>query len=309
MTVESRKLLLLSSRGQGTIEYILLLVITISMVLVALGRVFKPMQTFMKDYMGTYVSCMLSSGELPALMSENKLSEINAKCSYSFTGNGASLKGSGNSSSGKNTSGSGSDEDRNGSSKTGNKKDGNGKNASNSKDGSGKDKNSDSSGSGSGSFAGSASTRAGFGKPMSRSTDRGGEGENAGDGTNGKRRYVNNLKGKGDRFYRQKNESISLSRNGNAVAISGFTEEMKKKQERKVQSESKVIAKVEEERATRKDRKTVVKPPQVKEKVMKEEEETYTLGNIFKYAFIAVILLLILILGGGQMFEMSKSYD
>ncbi|NUM58401.1 MAG: hypothetical protein HUU56_07200 [Bdellovibrionaceae bacterium] len=280
------------------------------MVLVALGRVFKPMQTFMKDYMGTYVSCMLSSGELPALMSENKLSEINAKCSYSFAGNGASLKGSGGSSSGRNTSGNGSDQDKNGSSKSGNK-DGNEKKASNSKDSNGKDKSSDSSGGGggSGSFAGSASSRSGFGKPMSRSTDRGGEGENGGEGANGKRRYVNNLKTKGDRFYRQKNESFALSRNGNAVAISGFTEEMKKKQERKIQSESKVIAKVEEEGVSRKDRKTVVKPPQAKEKVIKEEEDTYTLGNIFKYAFIAIILLLILILGGGQMFEMSKSYD
>lgn len=55
-----------NNRGQAVIEYILLLVIVVSLVL-GLRGVFGAMNTFMSDMIGGYVSCLMEYGELPAL--------------------------------------------------------------------------------------------------------------------------------------------------------------------------------------------------------------------------------------------------
>lgn len=302
--VESRNFLK-SNRGQGTIEYVLLLVITITMIMLAMGQIFKPLGTFMQDYMGTYVACMLSSGELPGLQSENKLKEANAKCSVSFNGTGSSTNGNNpngnNGSNGQN----GADGDANAANKNGkNANNKNGKNGSGSGDGSSQD-GSGSSG-GSTSYAGTQSRKTMFGRSRVGSSDAGSD---FGDGEGSKKRYVSNLNTKGDKFYRQRNQVQSLSSNGRGLAISGFTEEMKKKQERKIQSEPRVLAKTENEEFSRPERKSIVKPPPPSKKVEALKDEEFSMGNYFKYILIAVIILLIIILGGGQMFEMSKSYD
>ena len=302
--VESRNFLK-SNRGQGTIEYVLLLVITITMIMLAMGQIFKPLGTFMQDYMGTYVACMLSSGELPGLQSENKLKEANAKCSVSFNGSGSSTNGNNpngnNSSNGQN----GADGDANNANKNGkNANNKNGKNGSGSGDGSGQDSNSSSGGNTS--YAGTQSRKTMFGRSRVGSSDAGSD---FGDDEGSKKRYVSNLNTKGDRFYRQRNQVQSLSSNGRGLAISGFTEEMKKKQERKIQSEPRVLAKTENEEFSRPERKSIVKPPPPSKKAETLKDEEFSMGNYFKYILIAVIILLIIILGGGQMFEMSKSYD
>ncbi len=54
-----------SEKGQAVIEYMLVLIITITM-LYSLKGVFKSLDDFMYSYMGAYVSCLMEYGELPA---------------------------------------------------------------------------------------------------------------------------------------------------------------------------------------------------------------------------------------------------
>ena len=297
----------LNQKGQGMIEYILLLFITVTMILLAMANLFKPMQNFLKNFMGTYVACLLTSGELPAIRVENKMKDTEAKCSFSMTGGNGTVNNGGQGS----TGGSGS----NGSNGT----NGNGGNKGSESD-SAKGNNPNSSGSGDGSsvngagnsYAGSGGRRGGFGKSafLKRSSD-GGSGNGDSDSAGGGTRYVNNLdKNKDDRFYRARQKTSQLSnRNGRGVYITGMTDAEEKKIERKIQSSPRSVPKSSEEFSVP-GRKSIVKPPTVtKKKVLVQDEETFSLGNLFKYVLIAIILLLILILGGGQAFEMSKTME
>ncbi|MBL7544677.1 MAG: hypothetical protein JNL11_12745 [Bdellovibrionaceae bacterium] len=281
------------------------------MFLFAIANFFKPVQSFLKDYMGTYVACLLSSGELPAIRIENNLKDAEPKCSFSIAKGNVKFGSTNGSSSGSGGSASDSN-DPNGSGKNGKDASGSG-NGSGSKNGGGDGSSTDGSGnsSGRGSYAGSRSRSSGFGRSaFRRNSDQGsgaGEGDMAGGGG---KRYVNNLDRKGDdRFFRtQRRQNVNLNRYGRGVALGGTTDE-EQKNERKIQAEPRVMSRGSEEFSVP-PKKTVLKPPPIKEtKAVEEKTEGFTLGNFFKYILIAVVLLLILILGGGQAFEMSKTMD
>lgn len=53
--------------GQGTMEYILILVIVVALILSLTAQFYQPLQAFINTSMGGYVSCLLESGQLPAL--------------------------------------------------------------------------------------------------------------------------------------------------------------------------------------------------------------------------------------------------
>lgn len=294
-----------NQKGQGMIEYLLLLVITISMILLAMTNLFRPMQKFMQDFMGTYVACLLSSGELPAIRSTNSLKDAEPKCNFSLVGGNAQFNNGQGSGGGNSGTGSNNQNSANTSSNSSNNSKG--------KDGGGSAKGPSSeanSSSGSNSYAGSAGRRtsssSGF---MRRSSDSSSGGDMAGE--DGGKRYVNNLDKNGnDRFFRgDRRGSNNSGRNGRGIALGGLTEEDQKKIERKIQSSPRAIPKSNEEFSVP-GKKTIVKPPPPKQKIAAaEKEEGFTIGNFLKYIIIAVILLLILILGGGQAFEMSKSMD
>lgn len=59
----------MNQRGQAVIEYILLLVVIVSLVTLASVRLFKPFQNYFNS-IGNYVGCLLEFGELPSLGSE-----------------------------------------------------------------------------------------------------------------------------------------------------------------------------------------------------------------------------------------------
>ncbi|MBL7555027.1 MAG: hypothetical protein JNM24_04325 [Bdellovibrionaceae bacterium] len=292
------------------IEYILLLVITISMILLAMANLFKPMQNFLQNFMGTYVACLLTSGELPAIRTENTMRDQDPKCSFSMTG-GNGTPGSGGPGSGGNNNPNGNGNNgNNGNGSNGNNANG-GDGTSGSGSGDGSNVNGGNGNGGAGSYAGSRSRRSGIGKSafLRRSSD-GGAGSSD-DGSAGGTRYVNNLdRNKDDRFFRNRQKTTQLSnRNGRGVFLTGLTEEEQKKIERKIQSEPRTLPKSSEEFSVP-GKKSIVKPPPEKKKFTSEEkEESFTIGSFFKYILIAVILLLILILGGGQAFEMSKTME
>lgn len=294
--IESRNpiIFLRQNRGQGSIEYILLLVITVAIVLLAISNVFKPMQTFMKGYMGTYISCLLSSGELPKLKSESSgLSEDEPMCNINWKGGKDSLNAANGGTSGANKNGSEGDGD----SKNGKRKKGAGGDSSSGSGGAGAS-------SSRASYAGVNSRMGGFGR-NNRSGADGGAAVAAEEG--GKKTYLNNLNGnKKDRYFRTTaGQRRSANYRESGIAISSLTEEDKKKIERKIQQEAKRVVNNEEFSVLPK--KHILKPIEKAKIKLDDNDEPMTVGGFFKYILIAIIILLIIIIGGGQIFEMSKS--
>jgi len=64
-----------SSSGQGIVEYILLIVIVISVALAVSATFFKPFNEWASNYVGDYIFCLLDQAELPALGGEETVSE------------------------------------------------------------------------------------------------------------------------------------------------------------------------------------------------------------------------------------------
>ena len=80
-----------NNRGQGTIEYILILIITVA-ILIGLGSQFyKPFGRFLENYMGEYLQCLLETGELPALGADID----NLECNEILLAAGEALSGAG----------------------------------------------------------------------------------------------------------------------------------------------------------------------------------------------------------------------
>jgi hypothetical protein len=54
-------------RGQGVVEYVLVLVVSVSIILGALYQLNSVFKLWANNYFGNYLSCLLETGELPAL--------------------------------------------------------------------------------------------------------------------------------------------------------------------------------------------------------------------------------------------------
>jgi hypothetical protein len=97
-------------KGQGVVEYILLIVVILAIALIIMERLFKPMNKWAKNYIGDYIYCLLDQGELPSLGG----TETTRDCDQGFDSftaeNGrpskSSSSGSGSSDATKNRSGS-----------------------------------------------------------------------------------------------------------------------------------------------------------------------------------------------------------
>lgn len=61
------KVLKLNQRGQGTVEYILLLVVSVGIILGGILQLNRAFATWANNYFGDYLSCLLETGELPSL--------------------------------------------------------------------------------------------------------------------------------------------------------------------------------------------------------------------------------------------------
>lgn len=68
-----------SQGGQGTVEYVLLLIVVIALAGALLTRFFKPFDSWAKNYLGAYFYCLLDAGELPALGGQNGVGECDEK--------------------------------------------------------------------------------------------------------------------------------------------------------------------------------------------------------------------------------------
>lgn len=263
--------------GQAIIEYVLILIITVSLVLALMNQVFKPFGTFIENYMGKYVGCLLEYGELPSLGSQDESPvDEDSECDKQFE---AASLGAGR-------------PPREGGGNTDNPNRENSREPSSSERGGG----------GGGSYAGSASRARGIGQ---RGPQSGVESSPARPA--GKSVEIALSSGPGGAYFNssegRSSTSIRVADNRRYVAITGLSDEEKKRLEREVEGQDKVL--MTGEGVTQKPKKLAVKKPEAPIEIA--PEEPFTLGNFMRILFIAAIIIALVVFVGGQVLQMSKN--
>ncbi|WP_277576481.1 hypothetical protein [Bdellovibrio svalbardensis] len=276
-----------NDRGQAAIEYVLLLIISVSLVLALVYQIFKPMQRYMDAYMGDYVACLLETGGLPSFGSD-MMSAKDMGCTIAQFDKKDGSFGNSKGSNGQGGSGSESGDGSSGSS-------------SNSSGGGGSDSSGGSSGRSG--YAGSASRNGGR---LARAPRKGAAGIEGG-GQQGGRVVEIALDGNGSGSFfggsRGSSYAIQTRRKVSSVNMSGWSESERKKLEKNSDAgRTKVIATDDMGPAPK---KIMVKKPDVKT-VLQEEKEELTVGNFIRYLFIAALIIALVIFIGGQALSMSK---
>jgi hypothetical protein len=272
---------LTNRRGQAAVEYVLMLVVSVALLVALAYQVFRPMQEFLQDYMGSYIACLLETGELPSLGNSDSKDQLQAEgCDAKFKP--ATAK------SGRppaDASSSSSD-------------------SSSSKDKSSSSSDSDSSKSGGGSSASSADASNGR-NLLTRSGRRGGaDGPKASDG----KTTDIPIADPGSKFYNRRTDANSASGNAGRRTVLGgvgFTDDEKKKQTRKENSNNSMNLSDE---SGRKDKKISIQKPE--RKVAAEaEDEAMTFGNFFRFLLIAAIIIALVMVLGSQALKIVKSQE
>ncbi|UOF00470.1 hypothetical protein [Bdellovibrio reynosensis] len=250
-----------------------------------MNSIFKPFGDFINNYMGKYTACLLEYGELPSFSAQNPSPvEEDSECNKKFA-DATLTAGRPPVNSGK---GSGSD-------------------SSKSNKGSGSSDSSDSSSSSSSNstYAGSNSRRGG--SYINRRRPSSGV-EGGSKAANGKVVEIALDGGANGGFFRASNNntrSIGPGRKISSIAITGLTDEEKKKLAKKADGTGKTI--VTNDGISQPPKKTIVKKPEAKVEI--QEEKPLTIGNFIRYLFIACIVIALVIFIGGQALQMSKSLE
>lgn len=271
-----------SNNGQAVIEYTLILVVTVSLILALSSQLFKPFGDFVSNYMGKYVGCLLEYGELPTLGSDQPSGpDEDSECNKRFAKGTATdgrppIAGGGGSSSGSKSPSS---------------------------SGKGNSGNSGDSGN-SGTYAGSSSRRGGSNIFQGRRPALGIDG---GGGKPGGKVIEIALDGGSGSFFKGSGGSSyqGPTRKTISVPLTGFSEDEKKKIQKKKESGSRTI--VNTDGTGPAPKKTLVKKPEVKTVV--PDDEPITIGNFMRYLLIAAIIIALLVFLGGQALQMSKSFE
>lgn len=272
-----------NNQGQALIEYILMLVITVSLILALMNQIFKPFGEFVNNYMGKYVGCLLEYGELPSFGSETPSTvDEDSECEKKFQKGSMTAGRPPINNGGKGSSGDGKDSSKNGGNSS---------------------SDSSSSGGSSSSYAGSASRGGGRYIASRRRASRGMETSDSAGG--GKVVEIALENGGGGSFFRSSNggNRVVQMQKRRAVAITGLTEAERKKLEKKAEGTAHIMSAGEGLETPPK--KIAVKPPE--KKVQIEDAPPLTIGNFIRYLFIAGIVIALVIFIGGQALQMSKS--
>lgn len=84
------------SSGQALIEYILVVTVTVIIIATLVQKLYKPMDAFVQNIMGTYIQCLLETGQLPALGAASEDSSGESSCKIDlFAGGGQGKNGDG----------------------------------------------------------------------------------------------------------------------------------------------------------------------------------------------------------------------
>ena len=77
-----------SDSGQALVEYILILVVVITLAIALMTRFSKPFAKWAQFYIGDYIECLLDQGELPALGGSNAVTDCEPKSNFTEDGGG-----------------------------------------------------------------------------------------------------------------------------------------------------------------------------------------------------------------------------
>lgn len=263
--------------GQAVIEYIMILVVSIALILGAVYQMNSAFKVWAKSYFGDYVSCLLETGELPALGGTGGASTgCNAIFKPFSLADGRPAIGepigSGNDSSGKDKS------DKSGAA--------------------------DSSGANSNYTKVSAPGSSRFGSDSFGAGRTGAGGDGAGSAAKKPRNvYTGSTEDSlsGALGGQSRNSASSRTR---FINYGGYSTSGPQEEERK----ERILAKVSEGTRMIKNERILVKAKPPKPVVL-EPDEPMTFGDYFRYLLIAAIIIALVIVIGGQLSQMSKSMD
>lgn len=295
MKVENNHISLNSEKGQAVVEYILVVVVTIAILVGLATQIFSPLQKFLQGYMGSYVECLLETGELPGTLGGDYESKAMSECRAKMEAASGELGGAnGSTGSEKNGGNSGEASTEGASSQAA----GEGNATNGSSDGAGYSANS-----GSGSGSGSRSMFRRGSRTPRRSLGMRGGGSNEDGQTialNESASGAGGLTGSQIRYIRRTERKIVTSGRMSE-------DEIKQIKKRTPQSGSRVSTQEVSAITVKKVPLKINTTPSIQAK--EEENTSLGLGGFLRYLLIAAIIVAILVFVGRQAFQMSKSFN
>ncbi|MBE8162954.1 MAG: hypothetical protein HAW63_03095 [Bdellovibrionaceae bacterium] len=279
----------LNTRGQATIEAVLMLVLGVSMVLGLMAGFNKQFERFTELYFGEYFACLIENGQLPYLQYETK--DECGKILVSFS----SLSGKDkDNSTNNNSKGSSS------SSKEGSKKSGSLAGRIRPTQGineSGLSKNANRFSVKRGGSSGSAATKNGGGEKKANDAEGGGYGGQQ-VGTYGKLSGGNDG---GVQIIKIKRRAKGKDR-GSSYGL--YKDPGDKKNASKI-----AVKKPEQGNANKASTRLKIERTIAKVKEKKEEKFSLNFSSIMRFLIIAALIIIIIIVIGGQLLSISKSFE
>lgn len=320
--------LFLNDSGQAVVEYILLIVVVVSLVMGA-KKAFSHVDDFISHYIGDYVTCLMEYGELPSLGvaaadQKRHLDGAGKKCDEDFAGftfvdgrpsNGGSGPGSG----GSGTGGTG----KTGSGNNNNSANGGNKNNSSNaaKAGNNGKSGSDSGGSDSGSELGGGRNGSRSGKrqtPYAKGEINRSNSLTTSDAFDDGSQKVRVLEEDEEVKKKKKNSGLAGFRsrggsygNDRYRAITGIMQaEMEKTLPRKPRAPASSIVRLKDDGNRLGPYSKTFTPPPVKAPPVKEEDNSgFSFGFFIRWLLIAAMILAIIVFFGGQIMNYSNSKE
>lgn len=298
----NRRFVFGNQQGQAVVEYVLLLVIIVSLIL-GLRGVFGSMNDYMSNVMGEYIACLMEYGELPSLgVQESDLKNHQGgggkRCSVPNFSATAALA----------SSGAGGANSQNGSTNGVDKNGPSDKNASNNSNNE-SNKNESSSSSGSSANRGRRSSPYNNGQ-ISRS---GGFSTADNPQSLNSKSKVKSLDeteevgfGQGGRNYSSNPQRV-IYRGRYRVVTGAMADEIEKNAGMTPRQPSSKLLGTAEEGYRITASKRNINPPEYKEPVDTKKDEEFSFGNFLKWLIIAGIIIACFILFGGQVLNYSNS--
>lgn len=260
--------------GQAMIEYILILAISVALVLGLANQLYKPFGSWLQNYMGAYLECLIDIGELPSLGYEGGSGECNTKFQPGTLGAGRPPRagsGGGNNSANK---GAGSESG------------------------------------GGGSGGGSAGDRGGRSSAGSRGfpvgTNSGADGPGSGSGSKVLTEALPET-----RYFRMRSSAFAVSNETGRRSSTGVTGIISMEQEKIKKREQRAFTTARldnSEGESQRGKKLIVKPGE--RKIAAEETApAWGFSQYLKYFLILIIIIAIILFLGGQVLQISKSME
>ncbi len=312
----------MNQRGQAVVEYVLLLVLIVSMLLAAQG-IFSGVNTFIGNYVGKYFVCLMDHGELPfqglvttGTTTVEELTEhrnqLSCKVKFSVA-NGATLVGSGGSSLSSGGSGNSSNSNRGKNNRSGNS---NGSDsASDSKSKSSASNRGGSKRSGDSDDADGAGRKSPYADGrLSRSSSGRGTADGASDSANGKVKIIEDDQPVQSAFGSAGSGGANRTEyryNRYKAIVSGqmYDEVSKNSKREQRQPSVKTISKVAPDEGFRPGpRKNAVIAPERKPAAESSDKDTnFGFGSMLKWLIIGGMVIALIVFFGGQVMNYSNS--